>query len=284
MKKRYFAIIVIIVFYFIARMQLSKTIKETNNSPFVELNLDTLNLNILVYSKANGWYHEEAIPAAKEMLSSLAKENNWVITFLDDASIYNSNQLKLFDIVLWNNVTGSTLNKEQRLNFKKYIEQGGSFIGIHGSGDNSGTWDWYYDEVINARFSHHPMVPQYQIGVLNKECPPGFPKCDTLISQWNQEEEWYVFYESPRKKGAKILYTLDETNLVMSGVLEDGTLADKDFGMPEDHPIVWYNCIKKGKVFYSALGHKSEYYKNLHYKQLLKEVINWAGNPAIKCE
>ena len=87
----------------------------------------------------------------------------------------------------------------------------------------------------------------------------------------------------PGNKGAHILYTLDETNTVMSGVLEDGTPEDKAFGMPEDHPVVWYNCVGKGKAFYSALGHKGYYYKSPNYHQLFTEAINWAGNPKIKC-
>ena len=92
-----------------------------------------------------------------------------------------------------------------------------------------------------------------------------------------------MFYESPRKKGAHILYTLDETDMVMSGVLKDGSLLDKGFGMGDDHPIVWYNCVGKGKAFYSALGHKANYYKSPNYNRLLTEAVNWAGNPLQNC-
>ena len=79
------------------------------------------------------------------------------------------------------------------------------------------------------------------------------------------------------------MYTLDETNMVMSGVLKDGTLQDKDFSMGDDHPIVWYNCVGKGKAFYSALGHKANYYKSPNYNRLLTEAVNWAGNPSLNC-
>ena len=285
MKKRYIAIIGILLLYFLAKMKLSNSISEQEavNANQISLNLDKKDFNVLVYSQANEWVHEDAIPAAKEMITLLSEQNDWNLTISDEASIYNPKQLALFDVVIWNNVTGNTLNTNQRLAFKNYLENGGGFVGFHGSGDSSGSWDWYYDEVIRARFSHHPMVPQFQVGTLNKECPENFPTCKELPIRWDQEEEWYVFYESPRKKGAHILYTLDETNTVMSGVLEDGTPEDKAFGMPEDHPVVWYNCVGKGKAFYSALGHKGYYYKSPNYHQLFTEAINWAGNPKIKC-
>jgi len=53
--------------------------------------------------------------------------------------------------------------------------------------------------------------------------------------------------------------------------------------MGDDHPIVWYNCVGKGKAFYSALGHKAYYYKSPNYNRLLTEAINWAGNPLQNC-
>ena len=285
MKKRYIAVIGILLSYFLAKMKLSNSIAEKDavNTNQVSLNLNEKNFNVLVYSQAKEWVHEDAILGAKEMLTQLSQQNDWNLTISDEALIYNFKQLALFDVVVWNNVTGNTLNPKQRLAFKNYLENGGGFVWLHGSGDSSSSWDWYYDEVIRARFSHHPMVPQFQVGTLNKECPENFPECKELPIRWDQEEEWYVFYDSPRKKGAHILYTLDETNTVMSGVLEDGTLEDKEFGMPEDHPIVWYNCVGEGKAFYSALGHKGHYYKSPNYHQLFTEAINWAGKPEIKC-
>ena len=71
--------------------------------------------------------------------------------------------------------------------------------------------------------------------------------------------------------------------MVMSGVRKDGTLQDKDFDMGDDHPIAWYNCVGKGKAFYSALGHKAYYYSNPNYNRLLTEAVNWAGNPLQNC-
>ena len=119
---------------------------------------------------------------------------------------------------------------------------------------------------------------------MNRESPESFPASDKLPLSWDREDEWYVFFESPRDKGAHILYTLDETDMIMSGTLENGLLKNKDFGMGDDHPVVWYNCVGKGKSFYSSLGHKASYYDEPYYQLLLTEAVNWAGNPEINCD
>lgn len=285
MKKYIVPLLGILLLFFVVKntFLVADTDYQNLESQSVILNLNQDDFNVLLYSKAKGWVHEDAIPAAKELFGTLAKQNNWKLTITDDSSIYTPEQLDFFDVVVWNNVTGNTLDEKQRAAFKNYLEGGGGFVGFHGSGDNSRQWDWYYEEVIRAEFSHHPIVPQFQVGTLNKECPESFPACEILPIRWDQEEEWYVFYDSPRKKGSHILYTLDETDMVMSGVRKDGTLQDKDFDMGDDHPIAWYNCVGKGKAFYSALGHKAYYYSNPNYNRLLTEAVNWAGNPLQKC-
>ena len=82
MKKRYIAIIGILLLYFLAKMQLSNSIAEKDaiNANQVSLNLDKKDFNVLVYSQANEWVHEDAIPAAKEMITLLSEQNDWNLT------------------------------------------------------------------------------------------------------------------------------------------------------------------------------------------------------------
>ena len=86
-----------------------------------KLNLDGNNFNVLLYSKANAWVHEEAIPAAKITFKKIALENNWKLIISDNGAIHNQEQLSLFDVVVWNNVTGQTLNEKQFNAIIQYI-------------------------------------------------------------------------------------------------------------------------------------------------------------------
>ena len=72
------------------------------------------------------------------------------------------------------------------------------------------------------------------------------------------------------------MYNLDERGLQLSGNIP--LLAtDKDFGMGEDHPIVWYGEVGKGRSLYSALGHSAASFMEAQNLILLKNAIEWAG-------
>lgn len=265
-------LIIIIISYIGYNVQLkSQKITEKHQ-------LNKEDFNVLLYSKTNGWNHKDAITSAKNIFKIIAKQAQWKLIIANDSTLFTSKQLEYFDVVIWNNVTGRTLNDFQREAFKSYLEQGGGYVGIHGAGDSSQDWDWYENELVRARFSHHPNDPQFQIGKLNKECTFLFKTCEALPQKWIWEDEWYVFYNSPRNKGTNVLYTLDETNMLMN----DTSQSNKNWGMGEDHPVIWYHYIKKGKAFYTALGHKGVYFENQTYQALLKEAVHWAGNSKTK--
>jgi type 1 glutamine amidotransferase len=47
--------------------------------------------------------------------------------------------------------------------------------------------------------------------------------------------------------------------------------------MGADHPIIWSHCVGRGRSFYSALGHKGEYYAEPLHVELLEGAIAWAA-------
>jgi len=244
----------------------------------VALEIDTSLYNVLVVSKMNGFEHTEAVEAAIPEFSNMAKNNSWDLHHINSGAVFNDTQLALFDVVVWNNVTGPILTETQRASFKNYILSGGGFVALHGAGDDSHHWDWYYEDVLKTKFSHHSMNPQIQEGTLTLEVDTTYSELfEDLDEQWTIPDEWYVFFENPRAKGAKVLYTLNEANISINGSIP--ILApDKDFGMGEDHPAVWYHVLGKGKVFYSSLGHNAASIQNKHHLKMLENAILWAGD------
>ena len=239
------------------------------------------NLSGLVYSAVGAFEHTDAIKAFKVEVRKLGIINNWNLRFSNDPNLFNDKDLKNFDVVIWNNSTGNTLNKVQMDSFENYIESGGGYVGIHGAGDYSKDWEWYYEVLLKAKFTHHPnMEYQFQNGTLEKKCTSSFTNCQNLPSRWEREDEWYVFEESPREKGSNVIYNLIEKNLVMTR-LKDNVITDST--MDEDHPIVWTNCVGKGKAFYSAMGHKGKYFLEPLHMDLIKSGIIWASDKSAKC-
>lgn len=234
--------------------------------------------SVLVFSKTNAFRHAGAIKAAIPAFEKMAADNDWTLFSTANGAVFNPEQLAQFDVVVWNNSTGRVLKDEQRAALKSYMENGGGFVGIHGAGDGSHKWDWYEDELIGARFSHHSLQPQFQLADMHLECDSlSTFLCTDLSSKWTRNEEWYVFNTNPRDNGFTPIYTVDENTFNPSGNL-GSLIKDKDFGMGDDHPIVWYKELPGGgRSFYSALGHSGEAFAEERLLELLKKGIQWAG-------
>lgn len=233
--------------------------------------------SVLLFSKTNGFRHGEAIEASLPVFEKMAKDQGWNLYTTDNGAIFNEKDLSKFEVVVWNNVSGRVLTPEQRQAFKSYIESGGGYLGIHAAGDGSHHWDWYSNTLIGANFSHHSMDPHLQTGNLHLEADTSHQVLSQkLLQTWERTDEWYVFFDNPRSNGKHVLYTLDESNLQMSGNM--GFLVkDKDFGMGSDHPIVWYGTVGEGKAVYSAMGHTGESFTEETHINFLRNAIIWAG-------
>ncbi len=151
-------------------------------------------------------------------------------------------------------------------------------MGIHGAGDFSHYWPWFEKELIGATFSHHTMNPGIQTAQMNLECDSShIAVCGNLIESYKREDEWYVFNENPRKKSFTVLYTVDESTFDPNGNFLF-LVKNKDFGMGEDHPIVWFKELPGGgRAFYSALGHSGASFEEENHLDMLRQGIEWAG-------
>ena len=232
---------------------------------------------ILVISKTTGFRHNEAIEASQPMFTELAKDNRWFIYQTEDAGIFNADQLKQFEVVIWNNATGTVLNTDQQTLFKSYLEKGGGFVGIHAAGDGSHyRWPWYRNNIICADFSHHPFKNQFQSAQVNLRNIPD--STWTINPSWEHTDEWYVFTSQPSEKGATVLYAIDGDQLDPNGNIL--WIKEFDFGMGKEHPVAWYKDIGTGRAFYTSIGHTGETYRDEPFVDMIQQAIQWTGKLA----
>jgi uncharacterized protein len=226
---------------------------------------------VLVFSKTNSFIHTEAMPPAEALFKNLGEKNGWSVYVTENGAVHNPEDLGKFDTIVWNNVTGNVLTEEQRKALADYLENGGGWIGIHGSGDSSAEadWPWYRENLIGATFIGHPMNPQFQEATIKIEAAE-----DGIVSHlgdtWVRTDEWYSFDSSPRAKGMKILGNLDESTY-------QPVFFKEDIRMGDDHPIIWKNCVKRGRAFYSALGHTAESYAEPKHIEMLERAVAWTA-------
>ena len=202
-----------------------------------ELSMGSSGLSVLVFNKTNGFRHTAAIESSTQAFHNMAEEAGWEIVATENGAVFNEEQLGLFDVVIWNNVTGPVLTEEQRKAFRQYMENGGGFMGIHGAGDFSHYWEWYENTLIGATFSHHTMNPGIQPARMHLECDSSvLHVCGGLESKITHSDEWYVFLDNPRKDGFTVLYTVDEQTFDPNGNFLF-LARNKDFGMGEITPL-----------------------------------------------
>ncbi len=220
-------------------------------------------LKILAISKTNSYRHA-AIPDASVMLQSIADERGWGIFQTENAAVFNTEDLAKFDLVVLNNATGRLFTAEQEVAFVDFVENGGGVVGIHAAGDSSQEWDWYVSELIRARFTGHPMQRHIQEATLTVE-DTSHAATKHLAAAWIRSDEWYNFAASPRGR-VNVLISIDET-----------TYDPEAAPMGEDHPMVWWHELGKGRVFYSALGHSPESYREGAMPTMIESAIAWAA-------
>lgn len=231
---------------------------------------------LLLFEKINGYRDGPSVDAAREALQEMARRKGWSMVITDKGGAINRATLRKFDAVIWNNISGDVLSLSQRRALQTYVKGGGGFVGMHGSaGDPAYFWDWYADTLIGARFKGHPLKPQFQEARIAVN--QAHPLAKSLPTEWRMTDEWYSFHTNPRAAGANVVLTLDEATYQPVGMM------NQDLRMG-DHPLAWTNCVGKGRMFYSAIGHLPETYSQPQHVALLESAIDWAANRRAVCK
>lgn len=236
------------------------------------INFPTNQSAILVFSKTTGFRHGESIEASKPILEQLGQKNGWFIYTTEEGGVFNPTQLKQFKVVIFNNSTGRVLNDEQQQALSRFVEEGGTLIGIHGAGDNSHHWPWYEVNLLGAEFSHHPINPQFQTTDVHVEKSVDSTITHGLPKSWSHHDEWYVFFNQP--KAMTIVSYIDGNKIIPNGNIL--FVKDKDFGMGKYHPVAWYRRVGKGKTFYTSMGHSATVWQNNNFVRLIENALQWA--------
>lgn len=220
---------------------------------------------ILVFEKITGYREDASVAAADKALADMAARRGWSIAFTENGAAFNPEQLRAYDAVVWNNVSGDVLTTSQRKAFQAYLARGGGFAGVHGAaGDFTYLWSWYPETLIGAQFIGHTLGPQFRSAKVNVTTPKAGITAK-LPDSWTMTEEWYSF-AAPPTGGARILARLDESTYAPGPKLAMG-----------DHPIAWTRCVGAARSFYSAIGHRPESYTEPNSVELLEQGVAWAA-------
>jgi uncharacterized protein len=223
---------------------------------------------ILIVSKTNGFRDDAQIRAANRTIAALVRARGWAAYVTENAAVMNRDRLSRFDAVVLSSTSGNIFTPDQRAAFRAWIERGGGVVLLHGAGgDGRYDWDWYRDTLLGALFIGHTSHPdQFQQGAIDVR-DQTHPATRNLPRRWVREEEWYAFDRVPTGNDTRILATLDEASY----------RPPEDQRMGAVHPIVWTRCASRGRVFFSALGHKAATYDEPLHQGMIDGAIAWAA-------
>lgn len=201
---------------------------------------------VLVFTKTSKYRHK-SIETGVKTVEALGKENNFEITHTEEASLFSTENLKNYKLVVFLSTSGDVLNEKEQIAFETFIKNGGSFMGIHAATDTEYEWPWF-GKLVGAYFLDHPKQAKATVIKVDGK----HISTSHLPHKWVRYDEWYNFKSV--NKDINVLLNLDETTY------EGGKHG-------ENHPIAWYHEFDGGRSFYTGLGHTVESYTEPEFKQ-----------------
>lgn len=216
-------------------------------------------ISVLVFSKTAGFRHE-SIKDGKKAFLELGQKHGFKVDTTEDASVFEEKNLKNYNVVVFLSTTGNVLNDVQQLEFQRFIQAGGGFVGIHAAADTEYEWPWY-GKMVGAYFESHPNDPNVREADITR-IDKAHISTKMLADTWHRNDEWYNYKNL--NPAVKVLLNLDESSY------EGGTNG-------ENHPIAWYHEYDGGRAWYTGGGHTPESFLETEFLEHLWGGVQYAA-------
>jgi type 1 glutamine amidotransferase len=235
------------------------------------------NVKVLVYTKNGKGYVHDNIPNAVKCIQKLGSEKGFKVDVSDTPIVFTENNLKQYTLLIFPSTNNDVFDTDvQRLVFRRYIQSGGGFVGLHSVTGTERNWKWF-KMMVGGSFSWHAKNQKFNVKVIepNHSSMQGIPKT------WERKDECYFAKEL--YPGTKVLMAHDLTSL-------DHNTADsakiRQFSAPfaELYPAVWYHHFDGGNIWITALGHDKENYEDPMYIKHIFQGITFVANHAKKID
>lgn len=212
-----------------------------------------------------GFIHDN-IATCVATLQELGKENGMALDISENPAVFSAENLKKYRAVIFANSNNKAFDTaEQKAAFQQFIHNGGGFVGIHSASGSERDNPWFCS-LLGGTFKTHPKLQPFTIKVADRQHPAtaGYPEA---TFRW--EDECYFLEKMPAD--LHILLAADLSTLNFDKKRE---YHDPKFGA--DQPLAWCHEFEGGRAFYTALGHKKEYYSDSLFRKHLLGGIQWA--------
>ena len=205
---------------------------------------------------ATSGFRHDSIAAARQVMGQLAVSESFTVTATEDVSAITAGTLASHQVLMFALTSGELpFTAAQKAAILAFVEGGGGFVGIHSATDTLYEWP-EYGRLVGAYFLEHPWTQPATVLV---EGPP-HPAIAGLGDRFAIREEFYTFRENPRPR-VQVLLRLDALSVGTTG----------------DYPLAWTRSEGRGRVYYNALGHFDETWRDPRFQRQLAGGIRWAS-------
>ena len=227
------------------------------------------NSKVLVYTKNGKGYVHDNIASAVASIKEMGVENHFSVDVSDDPSVFTEANLKNYQFLIFTSTNNDVFDTDnQRVQFRRYIEAGGGFVGVHSVTGTERNWTWF-KMMLGETFSWHASFQKFSIKKLDNT----HPSMQGVPAIWEREDECYFGKEL--YPGIKVLMAHQLSSLNPSQT----DLIQKNAGSYANYfPAVWYQQFDGGNIWVTALGHSKESYQDPIYKNHLLQGIRFIAN------
>jgi acetyl esterase/lipase/type 1 glutamine amidotransferase len=219
---------------------------------------------VLLLTHCAGFVHDvvkRPAPDKPSLVEQQAKEacaGRIDLVTTQDAGEITAEKLKSYRAVAFYTSGELPIDKDALLD---YVKSGGGFVCIH---NGMATLMKYppYGEMVGASFDGHPW--NQEIGIRVED--PGHPSTAHLGASFRLKDEIYQV-KNWKRDDVHVLLSVDPGTVDLT----KGKRDDKDYA------LAWTRTYGKGRVFYTALGHYAEVWKDERFLKHLEEGIRWAA-------
>jgi uncharacterized protein len=244
---------------------------------------------ILFFTKSSGFEHsviswKDSQPShAEKILALLGEKNGWQFTFSKDGSKFDQDYLARFDAVFFyttGDLCSPGTDKQPPMTpagkqaLFDFVRQGKGFVGTHSASDtfhtdnevkkgpdrylNHGDKADPYVRFLGGEFIKHGA----QQVATNKVTDPKFPGFVKVGNEFALQEEWYSLKD----------FTPDIHVLT---VIDAPSMKGVEYQRPP-YPTTWARREGKGRVWFTAMGHREDVWTNPLFQEILVGGIKWA--------
>lgn len=215
----------------------------------------------LLYVTHSAGFVHGSIGVSRLALAEVGARAGVEVVATEDLSYFDPGRLDGFDAVFFFTSGELPLSAPQKENLLAFVRSGKGFGGAHSATDTLYQWA-EYGELIGAYFDGHPWVHEATVEIEDPEHPVtrGLPGTLRMV------EEFYQFRAFSRDK-VRVLMTLDPASIDLR--LPGVNRTDEDFA------LAWVRPYGEGRVFYTALGHFDETWRDRRFQTMLEGALRY---------